>query len=107
MEKWGSSKLPGRNESAWRAGAQPGRGVARGNEWNARRGRGAPLPQAPGKGTPPPGFDGPPGFPTKPVRSSSTPLHKACLRYTCQEMFYNDHAVHSMSWLGCSNTPGL
>ena len=77
MDKWGSSKLPGRNESAWRAGAPPGRGVARGNEWNARRGRGAP-PQAPGKGTPPPGFDGPPGFPTKPVRSQANPPDNAC-----------------------------
>ena len=67
MERWGSSKLPGRNESAWRPNAQPGRGVVgRGNEWNARRGRAVPPP-GPGKGTPPPGFDGPPGFPTKPV----------------------------------------
>lgn len=67
MERWGSSKVPGRNDTAWRPNAPAGRGaVGRGNEWNARRGR-ATVPQAPGKGTPPPGFDGPPGFPTKPV----------------------------------------
>lgn len=98
MDKWGSSKLPGRNESAWRAGAPPGRGVARGSEWNARRGRGAP-PQAPGKGTPPPGFDGPPGFPTKPVRSQAKALlHNDCRRHTRQKMCCNDHAMQSVRW---------
>lgn len=75
MERWGSSKVPGRNNvNAWRPNAQPGRGAVgrgneRGNEWDARRGRAAPPPGLAGRGTPPPGFDGPPGFPTKPVSS--------------------------------------
>ena len=73
MERWGSSKVPGRNDTAWRPNAPAGRGaVGRGNEWNARRGR-ATVPQASVKGTPPPGFDGPPGFPTKPVSCQFLP----------------------------------
>ena len=38
-------------------------------------------PPGPGKGTPPPGFDGPPGFPTKPVSFRCHDFRLCILRY--------------------------